>query len=309
MNSPLRDDPVWRQALDWRRRLSAAPDDRALRSAHADWLAMDVAHAQAQARLERVWQGTGDLAPRRGGTDARRRPPRRLSVAAAALAACLALLLLPGLWLDLRADYRTRIAQPEQVALSDGSVVHLDAASAIGLDFQAGRRAVALLEGQAFFEVFPDATRPFTVHADGVTVTVVGTAFDVRRNQGMVSVAVRSGLVTVAAAAVQTQLRPGDRLVVDTRTGRWSKQTVTPALVAPWLGGRLVVDGATIAEVVDEIRRYHSGLIVLHADDLAGRRISGVYDLGDPLAALRAVVHPHGGTVRDWPYLAVIDQR
>lgn len=301
----LRDDPVWRQALDWRRRLHAAPGDRALRVAHADWLAADAAHADAYERLERVWRGTGGLSPVHT-RPAWCRPPRRLTVAAAALAACLALVLLPRAWTGLRADYRTGVAQTEQVVLSDGSVVHLDAVTALGLDFQGDRRAVTLLDGQAFFEVSPDAARPFTVDAGGVTVTVVGTAFDVRRGKGTVSVAVRSGAVTVAAAGAETRLRPGDRMVVDTDGGTWTTQPVAPALVAPWLGGRLVVDGATIAEVVDEIRRYHPGLILLRDDDLAGRRIAGVYDLTDPQAALRAVVHPHGGAVRGWPYVAII---
>lgn len=306
MSGPLRDDPVWRQALDWRRRLHDSPGDRGLRAAHADWLMADAAHAEAYERLERVWHGTGGLSPVHA-RPARRRAPRRLTVAAAALAACLALLVLPQAWIGLRADHRTGTGQPGQVALSDGSVAHLDAVSAIGLDFRDDRRAVTLLQGQAFFEVSPDPARPFTVTADGVTVTVVGTAFDVRRGKGAVSVAVRSGVVTVAVAGAETRLSPGDRLVVDTDDGTWTTQPVAPTLVAPWLGGRLVVDGATIAEVVDEIRRYYPGLIVLRDDKLAGRQVAGVYDLRDPLAALRAVVHPHGGTVRGWPYVAIID--
>lgn len=304
MSGALRDDPVWRQALDWRRRLHAAPGDPALRAAHADWLAADAAHADAYERLERVWRGTGELSCVHR-LPASRRASRRLAVAAA-LAACLALVLLPQARIGLRADHRTGTAQTGRVALSDGSVVHLDAASAIALEFEGERRAVSLLEGQAFFEVAPDAARPFTVTADTVSVTVVGTAFDVCRSGRAVSVAVRSGAVAVAAQGAETRLLPGEQLIVDTRDGTWTKQSVQAALVAPWLGGRLVVDGATIAEVVDEIRRYYPGMIVLRDDDLAGRRVAGVYDLTDPLAALRAVVHPHGGTVRDWPYVAVV---
>lgn len=63
--------------------------------------------------------------------------------------------------------------------------------------YRAGQRIVALLEGEAMFEVTHDAARPFMVDAGIGTVTVTGTRFDVRRDESMVEVAVESGSVDV----------------------------------------------------------------------------------------------------------------
>ena len=76
-----------------------------------------------------------------------------LGIAAAALAACLALYFAPVLKLRLQADHMTSVAELSDVTLEDGSVVHLDAGSAIAIRYGATRREVALLAGRAFFDV------------------------------------------------------------------------------------------------------------------------------------------------------------
>lgn len=305
--SSLRDDPVWRQTLDWRRRLDAAPDDAALRARHARWLAENPAHAEAQARLEMVWRLTGIL-PAANVVPFPRRNHSRLAAAVLAVAACLLLALMPRLWPGLGADHHTATGEIRHLALADGSFIHLDGSSAVDVALNDGNRAVTLRQGQAFFEVARDPGRPFTVTAGAVRVTVVGTAFDVRRDEGGVSVSVRSGAVRVAAGGTELLLAPGDRLAI-ANGGDWKRDRVDPALVASWRDGRLVAEGATIDEVVEELRRHHSGIIVLNDGDLAQRRVFGIYDLSDPLAALRAAVHPHGGVVRDWPLLAVVEKK
>lgn len=305
----LRDDPVWQRALEWRRRLTAAPEDQSLHAEHARWLGENPAHAEAQMRLETVWRLSGRVPSGTVVPFPRRRSGRRLSWAAVAMAACLALAVMPRLWPGGGADYHTAIGETRRLTLSDGSVVHLDGASAIDVAMEEGQRMIALRQGQAFFEVTPDRARPFTVSAGEVRVTVVGTAFDVRRGDDAVLVAVRSGAVRVASAGREVLLAPGDQLVLDTVGGNWTRSRVEPALVASWRDGRLAVDGVAISEVVEELRSHHTGLILLDDAELGRRRVSGVYDLSDPMAALRAAVHPHGGVVRDWPLVAVVSRR
>lgn len=70
------------------------------------------------------------------------------------------------------------------VTLEDGSVVQLNAASAIAVEFTEKRRVIRLLRGEAFFQVAHGADRPFTVMAGTTSVTALGTAFDVRYDEG-----------------------------------------------------------------------------------------------------------------------------
>src|SRR5690606_10548060 len=69
--------------------------------------------------------------------------------------------------------YRTKVGDQEKITLADGSIVTLNTASRIEARMNGQERTVRLLEGEAFFEVAHDASRPFRVYAgDGVTEAV-----------------------------------------------------------------------------------------------------------------------------------------
>jgi transmembrane sensor len=315
-------DPERAEAFEWLMRIEAAPGDASLRAALDAWLAGNDARQRAYRSVERMWRVSGGLAADYAGhvpavaagevhrLEVRHRRNRRLfGFAAAALAACLFLLCLPTLQLRLAADHLTGTAELRDTTLEDGSIVHLDAGSAITVHYGASRRQVRLLAGRAFFEVVPGADRPFVVSAGDVTVTVTGTAFDVRSSSDAVSVAVQSGTVQVALVDNQASatLTPGERLDIDRKVGRMTKSDVPPQDIAAWRQRRLVVDGVPLAEVIDELGRHYDGAIVVRDRALAARRITGVFDLRRPIEALQAVVRAQQGSVTEiTPYLQIV---
>jgi len=317
------DDDLLAEAVDWRMRVDAAPGDRTVRTALDAWLAGGAARRRAYADVERMTQVANDLPAgyenMQSARDAEATQPvrlarsfgkRRMTYAGVALAACLAFLFLPALQLRLASDHRTGTAELRTITLEDGSTVSLDAESAVAIRYVAARREVALLSGRAFFEVVPAEDRPFAVVAGDVTVTVKGTAFDVGSSADTVSVAVQSGTVEVATArgtSPAATLTRGQRLEIDGKSQKTAKSEVVPADVAAWRERRLVVDKATMAEVVEELARHFPGVVVLSNRALAERRVSGVFDLRRPVEALQAAVRTHEGTVtRITPYVLVI---
>ena len=271
------------QALDWFLRLQAAPGDAQLRAGMEQWCAADEANAKAYRKAERVWQLSAQLAP---STQAQWpvepvlapvvslpvRPKRRRYWVGGAIAACLMIALAPSLSLRMQADYRTGSGETRDVTLADGSLVQMDSDTAIAVEYAGDRRDVKLLRGQAFFKVTPDKSKPFHVRAEALEVTVTGTAFNVDVGAGQMRVAVQEGSVKVA----------------DWRAA--------PALAA-----------AAVSEVVAQLSRYTPGLVVLRNDELGRKRVTGVYDLRKPQAALRAVLQPHGGKVEAYgPWVIVL---
>lgn len=317
------DDDLLAEAVDWRMRVDAAPGDVAVRADLDAWLAGSAARRRAYADVERMarvadalppdyedLQATFEAEPPPPIRPARPRAIRHAGYAAVALAACLAFLFLPSLQLWLAADYSTGTAELRTITLEDGSTVSLDAGSAIATHYAAARREVTLLSGRAFFEVVPAADRPFVVVAEDVTVTVTGTAFDVGRSADSVSVAVQSGTVEVATArskGTAVSLVRGQRLTMDRKSEQMAKSEIAPADVAAWRERRLIVDKATVAEIVEELGRHYAGVVMLPDRALAERRVSGVFDLRRPVEALQAAVRTHGGsTTRITPYLVVV---
>lgn len=317
------------RAVAWHQAIRIAPAEGESHDALDAWIAEDPAHARAWALVHRAWALAGDVPPvfirgdvaaaKSGGAAAsvipfaRRRPARRIGfAAAAAIAACLLLFAAPGFWTDLfQADHATQAGEMRDLALEDGSTVTLGADSAIALAFAPDRRGVTLLRGEAFFHVMPDKVRPFRVEAAELTVTVTGTAFDVRIADRSLSVAVESGSVRVArrgaADAAPASLSPGQRLAYDRATGAFALSDIPGDAVATWRSGRLVVENVALADVVDTIARHHRGAIVIASPSLGDRRVTGVYDLDNPARSLRALVGPYGGVVRELtPYLIAV---
>ena len=110
------------------------------------------------------------------------------------------------------------------LALADGSRVTLQPGSSLRYParFGPGQQRVVELQGEAFFAVFHDASRPFRVLTDKLETTVLGTSFTVRAVAGQpeATVAVRTGRVRVqprsnqpAAPAAAVVLRPNQRVV------------------------------------------------------------------------------------------------
>ncbi len=81
--------------------------------------------------------------------------------------------------------------------MEDGSRITLNTDSQIRVDLTVKERRVELQQGEAFFEVAHDASRPFIVRAGNKRVIAVGTRFSVRREANDVRVVVTEGKVRV----------------------------------------------------------------------------------------------------------------
>ncbi|WEK31875.1 MAG: FecR family protein [Candidatus Pseudomonas phytovorans] len=290
-------------ALQWLSRINEQPA-QAEGAAFKRWLLADPGHRDAYQQAQALWQKSATpallLADEEQDAlqrylDAMARPPTRgpwQRVAALAMAACLVLAVgvaggwHPGYWLqDLQADYSSA-GQIRQVTLADQSQVTLDAGSAIAVDFAQGERRVRLLHGAAFFQVTHTGA-PFVVESGGGEVRVLGTQFEVREQADGAVVTVRSGRVAVSPApgsvapvltanqqVAYSAGRVGDTLAVDSDNR------------LAWRQGWLNYYQVPLAQVVDDLRRYYPGRIVLLDGALGQRKVSGSFPVGEPLLAL-----------------------
>lgn len=318
MTIPEGDGDPTSEAAYWLVALEEEPENAELRARFEAWRAARPENAEA-------WSSTGDVydligspqyvahrAARSAGSNVvplRRRAKRRFrALAALAVAACVAFAAAPALMLRWQADYLTATAESRAVTLPDGSTATLAPGSALDVQYAEGERSVRLLKGEALFEVQPNPQRPFVVKANGVETTVLGTVFDVRLLEEGALVSVRDGQVRVddPATSASQRLASGDWVRMDRRSAV-RRGEIAPSDVAAWRGGRIVAQDLAIGDIVEELRRSYDGAIVLASDSLGRERVTGVYDLGDPVAALRAAAGVHGGRVhRLSPWLIVV---
>jgi transmembrane sensor len=309
------DDRAGVEAAYWLLALEEEPGNAELRARFEAWLAASPANRSAWSDTEEVHGliGSPAYAAHRMRREVRPLPRRSasrsvvLTLAGLAAAACVALFVLPGLVLRLEADHLTATAETRSLTLDDGSSVALAPDSAIEIVPGAGR-TVRLLKGEALFQVTRDPGRPFRVLANGVETTVLGTEFDVRLQEGGAVVAVREGLVRVDRPATQVSEQLGAGDWVSVTTSRFvARGAVPPKEIASWQSGRIIARDRSIVDIVDEVRRSFGGAIVVTNQSFGQQRVTGVYNLSDPVAALRAASAVHGGTVRQLsPWLLIV---
>lgn len=213
--------------------------------------------------------------------------------------------------MEARADYLTSTAELKRIQLPDGSMVTLGPDSAIAIDFGDDRRNIDLLAGMAYFEVMEDPARPFVVGSGGLSATALGTAFDVSNDAGVVSVSVDHGLVEARAPSLSfsgaERLGAGEWLTFDLSSHSLNRGDREAFQIAAWRTGMIVAEKETVSALVARISRWQEGQVVIADPFLGSRIVSGVFDLGDPLRALEAVVRPFGAKVRKiTPFMTVI---
>ncbi|MEJ1969021.1 MAG: FecR domain-containing protein [Rhizomicrobium sp.] len=211
-------------------------------------------------------------------------------------AAAILCMLVSGQPLRLEADHLTGPGEIAHVALPDGSLAMLNTNTALAIDFRSGRREVRLLRGEAWFSVRHNAARPFRVMAAGGEIRDVGTAFDVRRDAGgRVTVAVAAGEVAVSNAGGQARARAGE--ILQYGTGAALRPRLgNIAAISSWRGGRVVIEGLSLRDAVDELARYRPGAVFLLSSD-TNRKVSGNFRVSAIDQGLEGLAAARGLTV------------
>ncbi|MCQ2999467.1 FecR family protein [Pseudomonas syringae] len=297
------------QASDWLLELQAEP---ARFEEFDHWLHASPEHLSAWAQVNRAWSAIeqpSTTAHWPAATQVTQLKPSRRKWSMLA-AACVCVIAVGVAWLnnpDWQADYHTGTGETRVVQLSDGSQLTLAARSAVDVDYSGNTRHITLLSGEALFDVAHDARRPFQVDASNVVIRVLGTSFDVARSETGTKVEVREGAVGVSANGSPYRLGAGQRLWFDALQGTVQQTAMAPDEVATWVSGQQFFENATVQEVVEQLRKYQRGWIVIGDDALGQKRVTGLYDLRDTQRALQALAKPIGGTlVRYSPLLTVL---
>lgn len=163
--------------------------------------------------------------------------------------------------------YTTRKGERKQIQLSDGSIVTLNAASTIQVaaDFGVKQRDV-VLQGEAFFQISKDKTRPFIIKTGKICTRVVGTSFNIKAygDENTVSVAVATGKVQIEEhnankeTLIGKDLTHNHLMVYDLTTGTYRQTLADAGLLSAWRTNKLVFNQASIAWIAHVLERTYN---------------------------------------------------
>lgn len=171
-----------------------------------------------------------------------------------------------------------------RIQLSDSTEVWLNAASCLRFPgyFDKSVREV-YLQGEAYFKVSKDASRPFLVHTGSATVRVLGTEFNVNTYEhGVVKTALVAGSVAVEMGSTSpVVLKPGYLGIA--ASGKLSVMPFNSQHELSWMEGRYYFKKKSLNELASVISRWYNVQVLFDNPDIANIEISGLLRKNHPL--------------------------
>lgn len=194
---------------------------------------------------------------------------------------------------------QTQRGQQLTVGLPDGTSIDLDTSTTLQVRYYRQRREVALLQGQAVFDVAHAPERPFDVTTADARITVTGTRFSVRHTPGQpgyedTEVLVQQGSVRVepgqrdaqgqwqaSANAAPFALSAGQALALGPQVSEPAVQQRTTEAFASWRAQRLSFSDTPLQQAIAELERYTDTGVVGIEPRAAQLRLSGTFNPHD----------------------------
>ena len=216
---------------------------------------------------------------------------RTWKVNSAKLAAVVSILLLGFFYMATVVqpdEYHTNVGEQRLLMLPDGSTAMLNTDTSLLTGYNDYSRRIVLQKGEAYFEVKPDANRPFEVHVNNSIVRAVSTEFNIAIQNEAISVTVAKGAVIIEmedketnTAQILAEVELGQ--VIKYRTDGSLNEVVTADLerISAWRDRKIYFNSDKLIDAINEYNRYSSEKIILQEVSVQEQLITGVFYIND----------------------------
>lgn len=173
-----------------------------------------------------------------------------------------------------------RAGSKAEMALPDGTFVHLNAATNLEYDVNNSKQRLVKLSGEAFFDVAKNPDCPFKVIINDLQIEVVGTSFNVKTyKKDIVETSLLSGRIRISGGSLPHEytLSPGQKATYSAmdKTLRISKADAH--VEAGWRDNYLIFESTPLIDVIAQIERWYGVEIRLHHKQIAQDLLSGSF--------------------------------
>lgn len=196
-------------------------------------------------------------------------------------------------------EHYSEYGQQSKLTLSDGSILKLNAGTKLFYPEKfTGDQRMIKLEGQAFFDVASDTTKPFVIDAGDMRVTVLGTSFDVNAfaDNNISNVTVLTGKVKVELKGEKEpiMLTTNKQLNYDVITNEYSINTADAKESIAWVNGILRFDESYLEDVFRQMQRWYNIKIIVKEGIDANCTVSGRHKNQGFNIVLEGLQYTHG---------------
>lgn len=191
------------------------------------------------------------------------------------------LLLVAGLWTTYNlfiAPAYTDLASNNQVItekLPDGSEITLNKNSKISYARNfAKHRSLKLTQGDVFFQVAHDKSHPFVIEIQKVSVTVVGTSFNIKHLNRQTEVIVETGIVKVQIGKEEIELRKGEKVLIAANSSHLAKAQSTDELYNYYRTQLFIARNTPLSSLIATLNEAYGAEVILSSPTLKNKTIT-----------------------------------
>jgi transmembrane sensor len=263
---------------------------------HEDYPSQQQVAASLQKNLERI--AAQEAAKNRRGS-------KKIWIACLAAAAVLAAVVATNFFhkqQPLTIEVATAGGELRTMLLPDSSTVTLNGKSRLRYVSDMSQRREVWLDGEGFFNVQhkagPNKTRRnFIVHSGGLDIEVLGTTFNVKKENGATNVSLNTGSIRIGLkdrSGTLLSMAPGDFIQYRPAEKKITRKLVRPELYSVWKEEKLALDAVSAADLAQMIRDTYGYEVVFDDPGMANEKISGSLYLNNEVNILDAVAFTLG---------------
>lgn len=165
--------------------------------------------------------------------------------------------------------------EEKHIFLSDSSEIWINAGTTIKYpkEFKGEQRTI-YLDGEAYFSVKRDISKPFIVETNSLSVKVLGTRFNVKAytDDKKVVATLTSGKVEVSTDKNSYILKPNEQLIFNTNTLTTTINEIPPNETDAWLSGQLIFTDASFDDILQTLER-HFNISITNSTTIASTKL------------------------------------
>lgn len=187
---------------------------------------------------------------------------------------------------SVKIDYQVQLVEcivpngeTRTITLPDSSVVKVNSGSVLIYPSLFTNSRDIFLNGEAYFTVTKDETKPFIVKTTDMDIEVLGTVFNVNAytDSEKTSTTLESGKINVKIKNThqdQVILTPDECLTYNRSTGLFEKSSIKVENAIAWTEGNMVIQSMTINEVIKFVERKYAMKVYLNSNKYDYERIT-----------------------------------
>ncbi len=145
-----------------------------------------------------------------------------------------------------------------ELKLKDGTIVWLNSGATLTYkkQFSEDKRETEL-NGEAFFDVTKDKSRPFFIKTNNTIVTVLGTSFNVKNDNTQTEIAVKTGMVNVESSKTNESIivKPGFSAIVN--SDKLESYKTNNHNYFSWKTGVFIFEATPLKQVIHDLKSFY----------------------------------------------------